>query len=132
MKDGTDGATYSFKLKTVELGFDAHGEAESSCVIEHVDTPAPTNGGKQRPSGRHQQLLFDVLKTMAPSGTVDLEDLLAGYATKMPRAEGRDNRRRDGRRALEELITKRLAYMHGEDRVSITSLVTTGDDAWLK
>lgn len=133
MKDGTDGESYAFKLKVVSLGFDADGEEESSCVVEHVDKVEPTPGtGKQRASGRHQLTMLDILQTMAPSGTVNYDDLVAGYVAKMPKgSEGRDNRKRDAKRALEELITKRLAHMHGEDRVSLTSLVTAGDDGWL-
>jgi hypothetical protein len=133
MKDGTDGESFSFKLKVIPLGVDADGEPQSSCVIEHVEAPPAEKGsGKQRASGRHQLTMLDVLKTMAPSGTVNYEDLVAGYVAKMPKgASDRDNRKRDAKRALEELITKRLAHMHDNDRVSLTSLVTTGDDGWL-
>lgn len=134
MKDGTDGSTYSFKLKVIELGVDSDGEVESSCIVEHVEA-APqdaSTGSKQKPTGRHQQLMIDTLKTVAPSGTVNLEDLVAGYVAKTPKGEGRDRRRRDALRALEELIAKRLAYMQGEDRVSLTSLVTSGDEGWLQ
>jgi hypothetical protein len=133
MKDGSDGESLSFKLKVVPLGLTPDGEEESSCVVEHVENaPSEAPSGKQRPSGRHQQLMYDTLKVMAPSGTVDIEDLIAGYAAKMPKSDGtRDNRRRDARRAIEELITKRLAHMHGEDRVSLTSLITSSDEGWL-
>lgn len=134
LKDSEDGATFAFKLKVVRLGVDADGEEESSCVIEHVDAaPAAAGGvGKQRATGRHQLTMFDILKTMAPSGSVNYDDLVAGYVAKMPKgSEARDNRKRDAKRAIEELITKRLAHMHDEDRVSLTSLVVTGDDGWL-
>ena len=77
--------------------------------------------------------MHDMLKIMAPSGTVNYEDLVAGYVAKMPSGgEGRDNRKRDAKRAVEELITKRLAYMHGEDRVSLTSLIVSDDAGWLQ
>lgn len=133
MKDGTDGESFPFKLKVIELGVDVDGEPESSCIVEHVEaSEAPASSGKQKPSGRHQVLVLDILKTMAPSGTVNIDDLVAGYVAKMPKSEGvKDNRKRDARRGLEELIAKRLAYMHGEDRVSLTSLVTAGNDEWL-
>lgn len=133
LKDFEDGATFAFKLKVIALGVDADGEPESSCVIEHVDrAPDVSGGGKQRATGRHQLTMYDILKVMAPSGTVNYDDLVAGYVAKMPKGgEGRDNRKRDAKRAIEELITKRLAHMHAEDRVSLTSLVTSGDDGWL-
>ena len=132
LKDAEDGQEFAFKLKTVQLGRDAEGEVETSCVIEHVDAAPEAKGGKQRATGRHQLTMFEVLKTMAPSGSVNYEDLMNGYCNKMPKGEGpRDNRRRDGKRAIEELITKRLAHMHDNDRVSLTSLVTTDDDGWM-
>lgn len=132
MKDGTDGESFPFKLKVVDLGFDPDGEAQSSCVVEHVEAqPAAPSTGKQRATGRHQITMLEVLRTVAPSGTVNYDDLVAGYVAKMPKGDARDNRKRDAKRALEELITKKLAFMHGEDRVSLTSLVTSGDEGWL-
>jgi KaiC/GvpD/RAD55 family RecA-like ATPase len=132
MKDGSDGVSYAFKLKVIPLGLTEDGDEESSCVIEHVDAPAATAGAsKQKPTG-HQIILLEVLKTMAPGGTVDKEDLFNGYTAKMPKSsEGRDRRNRDAQRALEGLIAKRLAFMHENDRVSLTSLITTSED-WLQ
>ena len=98
--------------------------------VENAPDAAPS--GKTRPSGRHEIGMFDMLKVMAPSGTVNYEDLVAGYVAKMPKgSEGKDNRKRDAKRAVEGLIAKRLCYMHENDRVSLTSLVTSGDDGWL-
>jgi hypothetical protein len=133
MKDGSDGESLSFKLRVIELG-EVDGEVESSCVIEHVENaPDATSSTKQRPSGRHEIGMFDMLKVMAPSGTVNYEDLVAGYVAKMPKgSEGKDNRKRDAKRAVEGLIAKRLCYMHENDRVSLTSLVTSGDSGWLE
>jgi hypothetical protein len=132
MKDGNDGESLSFKLKVIELG-EVEGEVESSCVIEHVDSVPREASAKRKPRGPHQIALFDMLKTMAPSGTVDINDLKAGYAAKMPPAEKgeKDRRNRDAKVALEGLISARLAFMHENDRVSLTSLVVEGDDGWL-
>lgn len=131
MKDGTDGESLSFKLKVIPLG-EVDGEEESSCIIEHVESAQEVHsGGKQKPRGAHETTILDTLKTMAPSGTVNLDDLVEGYVAKMPRSDGRDNRKRDAKRALGNLCSKKLAFMHGEDRVSLTSLVTTGDEGWL-
>lgn len=132
MKDGSDSESFSFKLKVIQLGVNAEGEEESSCVIEHVDSAPQEAGGKQRPQGPHQQAIYDVLRVVAPSGSVNLEDLIEGYKKKMPRnGEGRDRRARDAERALQGLCAKRLAFMHGEDRVSLSSLVVSGDDGWM-
>ena len=132
LKDGVDGEQFSYKLKVIELG-EVDGEMESSCIIEHVENaPDAAPSGKTRPSGRHEIGMFDMLKVMAPSGTVNYEDLVAGYVAKMPKgSEGKDNRKRDAKRAVEGLIAKRLCYMHENDRVSLTSLVNSGDDGWL-
>lgn len=134
MKDGSDGESLSFKLKVIPLGVDAEGQEESSCVIEHVENaPDAARAGKQKPGGRHEVVVLDVLKTVAPSGSVDLQDLRDGYLAKMPAAGETDkNRKRDFKRALENLCSKRLAHMHAGDRVSLTSLVTSGDAGWLE
>lgn len=133
LKDGTDGATYSFKLKVVDLGFDADGEPESSCIIEHVENaPNEEKSAKRHKLGAQEQILFDLIKVMAPSGTVCDEDLIEGFKKKVPRSDGdRDQRRAHAKRALTNLVAKKLAFIHGEDRVSLTSLVTSGDDGWL-
>ena len=129
-----DGNSFAFKLKVVPLGPNADGEEESSCVVEHVEAEqAPTGIGRQKPTGTRQVLMYDILRTMAPSGTVALEDLVQGYRAKVPKGDGEDNRRRDAKAALKDLIAKKLAFMHGEDRVSLTSLIQTGDvEEWLK
>lgn len=131
MKDGSDGESLSFKLKVVPLGFDAEGEEESSCIIEHVESAPAETTRRQLPGKGNETIVFDLLKIMAPSGTVAYDDLLAGYLAKTPKGESTNAQRRShAKRALEGLIAKRLAYMHGEDRVSLTSLVTSGGD-WL-
>jgi hypothetical protein len=133
MKDGTDGDTLAFKLKVVRIGQDEYGEEETSCVIEHVDAaPEVPRVSRQKPSAK-EAVLFDVLKTVAPSGTVNKDDLITGYQRKMPKDDDNKRPRRDAMRALEGLIAKRLAFMHENDRVSLTSLVVAGNDEdWLK
>lgn len=134
MKDGTDGINLAFKLKVVDLDENADGEPESSCIIEHVDT-APEEAGAKRYTklGAREQIMLDLLRMMAPSGTCDENDLFEGYKGKVPRnADGRDQRLGHARQALTNLISKKLAYKHGEERVSLTSLVTSGGEAdWL-
>lgn len=133
MKDGTDGASYPFKLKVVELGLDMDGDVESSCVVEHMETqPASERSLKRVKLGPREQILFDLLQVMAPSGTCAEEDLIEAYKKKVARGDGRDQRRAHAFVALNNLIAKGKAFKQGEDRVSLTSLVTTGDDdKWL-
>lgn len=127
LKDSIDSESFSFKLKVVELGFNTEGEAESSCVIEHVENTPEAAPTRQKPQGPHQVVVYDMLKIMAPSGTMSVEDLMAAHKSKMPAG----GRKRDGERALEALCAKKLAFMQGEDRVSLSSLVTSGDEGWL-
>lgn len=131
-KDGSDGESMSFKLKVIPLGHDADGEEESSCIIEHVEAAPTTPSGKAKPAGKHEIAMLDMLKTMAPSGTANYDDVVAGYLAKMPAGDStKAQRRSKAKGALEGLIARRLAYMHGEDRVSLTSLITTSDEGWL-
>lgn len=131
MKDGGDGESWNFKLKQLVLGLDQYGDEESSCIVEHTDDGAP-NDSRQRPGGAVQQLVYDTLKVMAPSGTCDLTDLTEGVRGKMPKAdEGQDKRKAHIRRAMEGLIAKRLIHMHGEDRVGLTELKQVTDEEWL-
>ena len=131
MKDGEDGAAWNFKLKPIILGVDDYGDEESSCIVEHIEQAESPVVVKAKPTGKNQVPLYEVLKVMAPSGSVDYDDLVAGYIRKMPRGEGRDNRKRDAKRALEELIAKKLAFMHGDDRVSLTTSIKLDDGEWL-
>lgn len=132
MKDGGDGETWNFKLKQLVLGIDQYGDEESSCIVEHTEDGAPDGGGRQRPSGAIQQLVYDTLKVMAPSGTCNLDDLFKGATAKMPKpAEGRDTRSQHVRRGMEGLISKGLLHMHGEDRIGLTALKQVTDEEWL-
>lgn len=131
-KDSTDGESLSFKLKVVELGM-VDGEMESSCVIEHVENAPAEPAAKQRPAGKHELAMLDMLKKMAPSGTVNYEDLVEGYLAKMPAGNSsRSQRKSKAHSAIEGLCARKLAYMHGDDRVSLSSLVTSSDEGWLR
>jgi hypothetical protein len=131
MKDGTDGEAYGFKLRVIDLGVNSEGEAESSCVVEYVDAQSEGPAKKVK-LGPHETIIYGLLRAMAPSGTCAEEDLVEGYKNQVPKPDGRDQRRKDGKRALTNLIAKKMAFKHGEDRVSLTSLVTTGEGEWLK
>jgi len=131
MKDGTDGGVYPFKLKVIELGVTADGEVESSCVIEHVDAQPAQPSSRKPKLGPREKIVYDLINIMAPSGTMATEDLYEAYKTRVAKGDGRDQRRTHANTALNALIAKKMAFMHGEDRVSLTSLVTSGDDGWL-
>lgn len=129
-KDGADGEKLSFRLRTVELpGFE---EVETSCVIEHTEETMPRAESNRRPQGAMQILVFDTLKVMSAGTSVNTEDLLEGVLTKLPRPEGRDTRRATILRALTGLVSKGLAFMQSEDRVSLIRPVEVEDNSWLQ
>ena len=134
MKDGGDSEEFSFKLKVVGLGENQYGEPESSCVVEHIDNAPGETGHKVKLKGL-PKLVYDTLATMAPSGTCNVEDLIEGVKTKLPAVlspTGRDLRRQNVLQTLgRTLIPAGWAYMHGEDRVSLTNIVQQEDEAWL-
>ena len=131
MKDGSDGEQHSFKLKVVELDTGPDGEPESSCIVEHVDNAPAERSAKKVKLGPRENLVLDLIKTMAPSGTVAVEDVLEGYRKKVPKGDGRDQRRSHAATSLTNLVAKGVVHMHGDDRVSLTSLLTSGDEGWL-
>jgi AAA domain len=131
LKDAGDYENFAFKLKVVELGNDLDGEPESSCVIEHIGSAPPESSRKVQPKGL-PKLVLDTLKIMAPSGTCNIEDLIEGVKTKLPKAEGRDLRRQYVTGALmRSLIPLGWAFMHGEDRIGLTNIRQLEEPAWL-
>jgi AAA domain len=133
MKDGTDGESFAFKLKIVDLGYDSAGDRETSCVVEHVETPPEEASGTRKVRlGKNEQIMLELLKVVAPTGTVNEEDLIEGYKKKVAKGEGRDQRKAHAVRALTGLVAAKKAFKHGEDRWSLTSLITTGDDGWME
>lgn len=132
MKDGSDGASWSFKLKPLVLGLDQYGDEESSCVVEHTDDVAPGTSTKMKPKGTVQQLVYDTLKVMAPSGTCAAEDLVEGAKKKMKKPEGKDTRRAHINRAIDGLSASKILFFHGEDRVSLTTNIQIDEGAWLE
>lgn len=130
MKDGTDGVRLPFRLNTVALGFDPDGEEESSCIIEHVVDSGDVRRARVKPTGAVQTLAFDTLQATAAGCSVALDDLCKAVVEKMPKGEGRDQRKRDVIRAVTGLAAKKLAFMQG-DRVSLTPILA-GEGEWLE
>ncbi len=133
MKDGSDGASWSFKLKPLILGVDAYGDEESSCVVEHTEDQAPSGpGARAKPKGSVQQLVYDTLKIMAPSGTCAVDDLIEGAKKKMNKPDGKDTRKAHIGRAIDGLSASKILFFHGEDRVSLTTNIKLDEGDWLE
>lgn len=125
-KDGTDGERFAFKLKVIELD-PLQDEPQSSCVVEHQDA-APMTPRVHKRIGGKEALVFNTLKTMAPSGTCAIEDLVEGVKKQMVHdASGKDRRREVTIRAINSLVAAQQIFKHGEDRVSLSNLHSGGD-----
>ncbi len=137
-KDGEDGAIFGFTLGRRVFGLDDDDEEIVSMYVQHdEDTPVESMKklvAKQRPRGSVETVVLSTLKLMAPFGTVDLSDLTEGAVKTLPKdPSGKDRRRANIRRALEGLVAKNLAFMHPNDRVSLSATVSTqeSDTSWL-
>lgn len=124
MKDGMDSQTWTFKLNPVLLGLDADGDEITSCVVEFVDPPIELKG-TEASLGVRQRELLDLARDMeAEKGDCYVSVLLDAMVKTMPADTGkRDNRRANARKSLDALLQKKHLYLHGEDRVSVTSAV---------
>ena len=133
MKDGEDGSQLAFKLRTVALGFDADGEEESSCVVEHLDDVESPSARKARPSGEWQIKTLDVLREVAPTGVISERDLATAVLAQMPaQVDTRGQNRAPGSfdRALRQLCAKNLVFVHAGG-VSLTAIKSAEDSEWL-
>ncbi len=132
LKDAGDFEQFSFKLNVVPLGVDADGEPVSSCVVEHIDA-APTEHGTKPALKGLPKMVIDTLRTMAPSGTCNVDDLIEGVKIKLPKSEGaRDLRRQNILQTFSRtLLPGGYAFMHGEDRVGLTNIKQIEEPSWL-
>ncbi|MBK7897954.1 MAG: AAA family ATPase [Betaproteobacteria bacterium] len=60
-KDGENGISHGFKLKTVEFGVSSSGKPRKSCVVESVEGYVSTKPAS-RPAGAHQQVILDAAR----------------------------------------------------------------------
>lgn len=106
-KDGEDGQDMGFSLTTVPVGTDEDGDVITSCVIEHnANTVADV-----RKAGKKLGKVEDtVMQTLLDgedlaSGGMDRESLLLAAIEKLPKGEGKRDRRREvAARAVDELL----------------------------
>ena len=102
MKDGTnEGLELPFSLVSVAIGVDEDGDAVGSAVLADGSTPRD----KAPPKGKNQQLVLEVLATVADMGSAPTEaELVELVVAQMPEDKGgRVGRMRakDALRALE-------------------------------
>ena len=63
LKDGEDGAEFSFRLMSVPLGFDEDNEPITSCVVSHGDIPARMIKARKR-MGEIEKAIYEVVGEM--------------------------------------------------------------------
>lgn len=116
MKDGEDGMTFGFELKTVVLGEDEEGEAITSCVIEPTDQQRVEKKRRERPLGPTQEAVLNLVKEGIDlvDGGVNVASIVAAYKAQVEAPEGRDTRSAVVRRALEALVGKSLVKVEGD------------------
>lgn len=104
MRDGSDNVGGTFKLQVVPLGEDAHGDPISSCVVEHTLDEIKKPKGKVQ--GDWQLKAEHIVRQRA---RVEHGELIEAIKKSMPRGDSkRDDRRKLAKRAIEELIGKKV------------------------
>jgi len=133
MKDGHDDEQWVFKLQEVVVGVDEDGDPVSSCIVEHIDTPAPA-ARRPDPEGMYAKNALQTAREMGRSGyPMELKDLIEAAVEKLPQTEEgkRDTRRQQTSRAIQKLVVDGFLFKQGKDGESI-SLTTAraADDEW--
>lgn len=131
MKDGSDGDKFVFKLKTVVIGVDEDVDEITSCVLEHVDAPAPAR--TKAPTGMYAKTALRVARELLGDGSsIYNEQLIAAAAVEMPKIsdDKRDTRRQQMGRAIQKLVDEGYLFMHGEDKVALTTAGEVGEEDW--
>lgn len=106
-KDGEDGMEFGFKLRRVDLGTNARGNAISSCVVDHGAAVARDKRAQGR-LGNVQKIVWQAaidaqqIDGELPTHTV----VIALAASRMVEPVGRDTRPAHAIRALTELAAK--------------------------
>lgn len=94
LKDGHDGFDLPFRLKTVQIGEDADGDAIESCVVEHIEA-----AGRQRrePKGKVERLVWRLAHDMMLVGddSVAVGTLIDGASGQLAHDPAKRDRRRE-------------------------------------
>ncbi|HET7083626.1 MAG TPA: AAA family ATPase [Rhizomicrobium sp.] len=115
MKDGDEGFSFPFMLKTVELEVDADGDFVTSCVIERMDALPPSSDRKRGPKGLNQRIVFDMARELGAALIEggDRKEAIDRAAASMERSKtARDQRRSHAERALAQLLKRRVLILH--------------------
>lgn len=105
-KDGEDGEVHPFRLRVVDLGVDADGEAVTSCVVEPEQVLDGPVSRPKLPRGGNQKIVYEALgplfratytmgKGGAPMGRpcISLQDAISGSRSRLPCESDRQTER---------------------------------------
>lgn len=117
-KDGEDGMEFGFKLRRVDLGVTGHGDAISSCVVDHGAAVAKDKR-HTGPKGATEKIVWQVVIDMqALDGSAPLTGHVIDNAiTRMlhdPVEGKRDTRRQHALRAIQALVARGLVVLDGQ------------------
>lgn len=106
-KDGEDGQDMGFALETVPVGTDEGGDVITSCIVTHNTNTVADVRKAGKKLGKVEDTVMQVLldgEDLA-SGGMDRESLLVAAIEKLPKGEGKRDRRREvAARAIDELL----------------------------
>ncbi len=125
MKDAEDGTEHTFKAVPVALGFNKHGEPESSLVLEPVDA-AELSDSIKPPKGATERALWDHAKTLGDRFT---ETALVSDVTDILRKSNPKTLPKNVRRALNAMIGDYFTQ-HGEE-LALRTPIVRDNDGWL-
>jgi hypothetical protein len=116
LKDGSDGATFAFRLKPCAIGQDEEGEAITSCVVEHLLDAPTIQAPVRKPKGTNQQIVLNALTALIfPGQNIPVADVLRRAAERMTRKEGkRDLRTQHAAQALDGLAAGGFVTIEGD------------------
>lgn len=60
-KDGENGISHGFKLRTIQFGVTSSGKPRKSCIVEPVESYVPSKR-ESRPNGGNQQIILDAAR----------------------------------------------------------------------
>lgn len=111
LKDGGDFAEFGFRLLQVPIGLDEDGDTVTSCVVEYT----ASTGRVKKPKGRKQALVRQIIIDLQSIGGdgLTVDSVMAEYMLRVPKGEGRDQRRSHFLRELRGLEDDGLVSSEG-------------------
>lgn len=132
-KGGLEGLLMNFTLKVVPLGQDAEGEPISSVVIEKSTAPVREKSPEPQFVGVNQSAIKSALDRLAgPANAASVRDVLRCALNHYAPHDAEDGeavseKKKSLKKALDQLVAKRLVFAHGPDRVALSEIVEAGD-----